>query len=128
VNAADTLELIYEDGGYYVGGNSGQSATQQYFQSDSSGYCYYQQLAAAGNALSSFGGRSMCVDSPFSGTAVHRITGIGQRGKLPVPAIKLIGPLVHKAHPVTHPVVVKSPVVVTPSKAVTTTAPVDLVR
>ena len=123
VNAADTLLLIYEDGGYYIGGNTGQSETQQYFQSDSNGYCYYQQLAAGANVLTAFGGRSMCTESPYAtGTAVHRIMPIGHVNKIPVHAATFVGPLVHKAHPAKKPVSPVKPVVSTVA------APIDLKR
>ena len=105
VNSGDTLELVYEDGGYYVGGNSGQFSTQQYFVSGTGG-CYYQQLAAVGNLLTSFGGRSGCAESPDAvGTAVHRFNPFAPKGKLIVPVTTTIGPLVHKAHMVKKPIV-----------------------
>jgi hypothetical protein len=120
VNAADTLLLVYDDGGYYIGGNTGQSETQQYFVADSDGYCYYQTLTAANNALTAYDGRDICADSPYAGTAVHRIAPIGLHGaKVPVHPAPSVGPLVHKPHSTTKAVVRRKPIV-----AATKAAPV----
>lgn len=102
VNAADTLLLIYEDGGYYIGGNSGQSASQQYYAAYGPSNCYYQQIAAANNALTSFSGRAGCADSPNATSDVaHKVKAVNQKAqKKPTLVVtRIAGPLVKKAHP-----------------------------
>lgn len=92
VQSADTLIVNYNTGTL---SNQDQSSSQVYFQAVP-GYCYYQTLQAANNALTGFSGIPGCEDNPDAGSSDHR-KGVASREAKPLYALHLHGPVARKA-------------------------------
>lgn len=54
VASTDTDTLILVDGGYALGGHTGQKSSQDYFTEDSLGLCYSETLTAANSELTGY--------------------------------------------------------------------------
>jgi hypothetical protein len=99
VTSADALIINENTGGISP---SSTSSSQTYYQA-TPGYCYYQTLASASNALTTFGGRNGCTENPDATAAAEPSVNNGmapQRSKPKAAAgprpVQIVGPLMPK--------------------------------